>query len=77
METDGNSITQLRETFEKIPVAKGKPTLIIANTIKGKGVSYMENVKKWHHGVPSDEQYELAMNELNAELNKLNQVMNV
>jgi transketolase len=61
---DGNSIPELRETFRKIPLETGKPTLIIANTVKGKGVSYMEDVKKWHHGVPTDEQYELAMKEL-------------
>lgn len=72
IETDGNSITQLRETFRKMPLKEGKPTLIIANTTKGKGVSFMENIKKWHHGVPSDEQYEIAMKELDAELEKLN-----
>ncbi len=71
IETNGNSIPQLRETFAKMPLEKGKPTLIIANTTKGKGVSYMENAKKWHHGVPSDEQYELAMNELENELQLL------
>jgi transketolase len=60
-----------------MPLEEGKPTLIIANTTKGKGVSYMENVKKWHHGVPSDEQYELAMNELNTELERLSQVISV
>jgi transketolase len=61
---DGNSIPELRETFRKLPLEKEKPTLIIANTVKGKGVSYMEDVKKWHHGVPSDEQYLQAMEEL-------------
>lgn len=71
LETDGNNIPQLRETFKKIPLSEGKPTLVIANTIKGKGVSFMEDVKKWHHGVPSDEQYEQAINELFAELKKL------
>lgn len=71
LETDGNNIPQLRETFQKIPLSEGKPTLVIANTIKGKGVSFMEDVKKWHHGVPSDEQYEQAINELSAELKKL------
>jgi transketolase len=71
IETDGNSIPQLRETFAKIPLAKGRPTLVIANTTKGKGVSYMENVTKWHHGVPSDEQFEQAINELNNELERL------
>ena len=71
IETDGNNISQLRKVLHKIPLKQGKPTLVIANTIKGKGVSYMENEKKWHHGVPSDEQYELAINELNAELERL------
>lgn len=71
IETDGNSISQLRKVFHHIPLKQGKPTLIIANTIKGRGISYMENVKKWHHGVPSDVQYEVAMNELNSELERL------
>ncbi len=68
---DGNSIPQLRETFGKLPLEKEKPTLIIANTVKGKGVSYMEDVKKWHHGVPSDEQYQLAMQELDQQYAEL------
>ncbi|MFW5773946.1 MAG: transketolase [Tangfeifania sp.] len=68
IECDGNSIPELRRTFAKIPVEEEKPTLIIANTIKGKGVSFMENEKKWHHGVPSDEQYKLALKKLNNEL---------
>ena len=67
-EVDGNNIPQLRKAFESVPQHQEKPTLIIANTIKGKGVSFMENEKNWHHGVPSDEQYELAVNELNHEL---------
>ncbi len=67
-ETGGNNVRELRKTFAAVPAGFGKPTLIIANTVKGKGVSYMENVKKWHHGVPSDEQYELALKELNSEL---------
>ena len=64
IETDGNSISQLRETFRNIPKEAGKPTFVLANTIKGKGVSFMEDVKKWHHGVPSDDEYKLAMEEL-------------
>jgi transketolase len=67
-ETDGNNIPQLRKTLNSIPLQSGKPTLIIANTVKGKGISFMENEKKWHHGVPSDKQYQLALNELNHEL---------
>ena len=68
---DGNSIPELRKAFEKIPPEPGKPTLIIANTVKGNGVSYMEDVAKWHHGVPTDEQYELAMKELDNQFAEL------
>jgi transketolase len=77
-ETDGNDIPQLRKTLKSIPLQSEKPTLIIANTVKGKGISFMENEKKWHHGVPSDEQNQLALNELNHELeNLLNHKTNV
>jgi transketolase len=46
------------------PAEPGKPTCIIANTIKGRGVSFMENTAKWHHGVPSDAELKQAMAEL-------------
>jgi transketolase len=62
---DGNDVKELRRVLSNTPAVKGKPTFVLANTIKGKGVSYMEDVKKWHHGVPSDEQYALAIDELN------------
>lgn len=68
---DGNSISELRETFRKIPFETEKPTFVIANTIKGKGVSFMEDQKKWHHGVPTDEEYKQAISELNADLDRL------
>ncbi|WP_262886033.1 transketolase [Sunxiuqinia indica] len=68
---DGNSISELRETLNNIPAEVGKPTFIIANTVKGKGVSYMENEKKWHHGVPSDDEYERAIQELSTEEEEL------
>ncbi|MFB6343707.1 transketolase [Saccharicrinis sp. FJH62] len=61
---DGNSISELRKTLHNIPAKTGKPTFVIANTTKGKGVSFMEHVKKWHHGVPSDEEYKAAIEEL-------------
>ncbi len=61
---DGHNLEELSKTFNSLPLEAGKPTFIIAHTIKGKGVSYMENVLKWHHGVPSKEQYDLAMQEL-------------
>ena len=65
---DGNSIPQLREVFGRIPMETGKPTIVIANTTKGKGISFMEDIAKWHHGVPSDEQYKQAMEEFDQQL---------
>jgi transketolase len=60
-EVDGNDVEKLSELLQKLPFEKDKPSFVIAHTIKGKGVSYMENQIKWHHGVPTAEQYELAM----------------
>ncbi|MES2649513.1 MAG: transketolase [Bacteroidota bacterium] len=61
---DGHDINALQSLFAELPFEKGKPSFIIAHTIKGKGVSYMENEIKWHHGVPTVQQFEQAMNEL-------------
>lgn len=60
---DGHDLTALTEALT-VENKTGKPRIIIANTIKGRGVSFMENVVSWHHGVPSDEQYEAAQAEL-------------
>jgi transketolase len=60
---DGHDLAALTEVLQA-PAEPGKPTCIIANTIKGRGVSFMENVAKWHHGVPSDAELELALAEL-------------
>ena len=68
---DGHDINALIGTFDALPFASGKPNLVIAHTVKGKGVSYMENVLKWHHGVPSNEQYEQAIRELDGALSAL------
>jgi transketolase len=57
------------------PPEPGKPTFIIANTVKGKGVSFMENVAKWHHGVPSDAELKQALAELDAAEAKLKEAM--
>jgi transketolase len=61
---DGHDIGQIVEAFAKAKQTKGKPTCIIAKTIKGKGVSYMENVCSWHGTPPNDEQFAIAMQEL-------------
>lgn len=60
----GNDMVSLDEAFTKAKLAKGKPTVIIADTIKGFGVSFIENSAPWHHKVPSAEEYEKAMIEL-------------
>jgi transketolase len=63
---DGHNIAELRKVLNEAPTVKDKPTLIIANTIKGKGVSFIENSIKWHHKVTSDEEYAIAVRELEA-----------
>ncbi len=70
-EVDGNDVAALKEAFAALPFEKGKPSVIIAKTIKGKGVSFMENQLKWHHGVPGAEQYEQAQAELDELLNQV------
>lgn len=61
---DGHNIAELISAFEKAKNTKGKPTVIIANTVKGKGVSFMENEAEWHGKAPNEEQYNQAMKEL-------------
>ena len=63
-EVDGNSVQELNEILSSTPFEKNKVSLIIANTVKGKGISFMENEVVWHHKVPSEEQYKLAQKEL-------------
>ncbi len=62
-ECDGNNIEELITIFDQVPFEAGKPNLIIAHTIKGKGVSYMEDSVPWHHKVPTDAEYALALQE--------------
>ncbi len=63
---DGHDLEALTSTLESLPFEKGKPSFVIAHTTKGKGVSFMENNIKWHHGVPSEEQYHQALEELDS-----------
>lgn len=66
LETDGNHMRQVVETIQRALAIKGQPTVIIARTVKGKGVSYMENDCDWHGRPPDDEQFAQAMAELDA-----------
>lgn len=61
---NGNDMEQLKKAFDEAKTVKNMPTAIIANTLKGKGVSFMENVASWHGKAPNDEEYEKAMKEL-------------
>jgi transketolase len=65
---DGHNIRALTEVLSTLPFTEGKPSVVIAKTIKGKGISFMENNPKWHHCVPNDQQYEQAQQELKARL---------
>ncbi|MHC4556096.1 MAG: transketolase [Planctomycetota bacterium] len=65
---DGHNIKALTEVLGTLPFTSGKPSVVIARTIKGKGISFMENNPKWHHGVPDDQQYEQAQQELETRL---------
>ncbi|HUM84852.1 MAG TPA: transketolase [Lachnospiraceae bacterium] len=58
---DGNSIGQLHNAFEEAKTVKGQPTMLIANTVKGKGSSVMENKAAWHHHVPTQQEYDQIM----------------
>jgi transketolase len=70
-EVDGHDISALVAALGSMGKSKGKPHLLIAQTVKGKGVSFMENVAKWHHGVPNDEQLAQAKSEIDRRLTEL------
>lgn len=68
---DAHDFDSLREGFAKARACKGKPTILIAKSVKGKGVSYMENQAGWHGNAPNDEQYAQAIEEINAQIKAL------
>lgn len=68
---DGHSYDEIEKAFEKARLTKGKPTAIIATTIKGKGVSFMQNNASWHGAAPNFDQYQVAMEDLKKEIEKL------
>jgi transketolase len=67
---DGHNLAELTDAL-RTPLAADRPGVVLARTIKGKGVSFMEDVAKWHHGVPGDDEYARALAELDAALAKL------
>lgn len=68
---DGHNFDQISEAFETAKKTKGKPTVIIQKSIKGKGVSFMHDNVNWHGSAPNKEQYDIAMAELNEQYKKL------
>ena len=70
-EIDGNDLEQIEAALEEARTVKGKPTAIVQKTVKGKGVSYMENQCGWHGAAPKQEQYDIAVAEITARLQEL------
>lgn len=64
IEIDGHNMSEIDEALEKTEEVKGKPSIIIAHTVKGKGVSFMENTAKWHGGAPTEEELKITLEEL-------------
>ena len=75
LEMNGDDMEDIINVIGTIDFNNGKPHIIISHTTKGKGISYMENVLKWHHGVPSAEQYELAIEEISNRIVELEKDM--
>ena len=71
IEIDGNDLDQIEAAFAEARTIQGKPTCIVQKTVKGKGVSFMENQCNWHGAAPNKEQYDIAMAELTARLQEL------
>ena len=74
VEIDGHDFDALEAAFAQAKTVKGRPFAIVMKTVKGKGVSYMENQAGWHGKAPNDEEYEQAMAELRAALAELEAV---
>lgn len=72
IQIDGHNVEEIIDAFDAADHIKGQPTVIIADTVKGKGLSFAENVVSFHNGAMTRDQYELALQELDAELEKYN-----
>lgn len=71
VDVDGNDMGAIVNCLEGIDYANGKPHMVVLHTTKGYHVSFMENVLKWHHGVPTEEQYNVAMAEITRRIEEL------
>ncbi|MGE5558072.1 MAG: transketolase [Bacillota bacterium] len=67
-EADGHDMAELAEVFSAVALKKDRPGLIIAHTVKGKGLSFAENEARWHHGIPDEEQLAAGMEDLRRQL---------
>ena len=66
-EINGHDLNEIQETFSAVPFEEGRPSCVIAHTVKGKGVSFMENKLLWHYRSPQGEEFEAALAELEAQ----------
>jgi transketolase len=64
IEADGHSVADMLDALDRADRVQGRPAVIIARTVKGKGVSFMENESYWHGGIPTDDQFQTALAEL-------------
>ena len=71
IQMNGDDMTDIINTFKAIDYKNGKPHLLISETTKGKGVSFMEGIAKWHHGVLNEEQYKDAVAEIEQRIKAL------
>lgn len=74
-EMNGDSMAEIVKAFDALDYTSDKPHLVVSMTTKGKGVSFMENVAKWHHGVPTEEQYAQAVQEIEQRIAKLEEMI--
>lgn len=74
-DVDGNDVGALVNTFKSLDSDSLKPKLIIAHTTKGCGISFMEKITKWHHGVPNEEQFNEAIGEINQRIQHMNELL--
>jgi transketolase len=70
MEIDGHNMEEIVSALEEAKTIKEKPTIVIAHTVKGKGVSFMENVAEWHGKAPSEEQARQALEEISQQIGR-------